>query len=114
MILSECNFFSKILESHVRATVLLPSMFDNDVLFAPLEEVYAPARFPALYLLHGALEDETSWLRMTAIERYAQQRRIVIVMPRGENGFWVNACRGSGIMISWPKNCRASSNILFP
>ncbi|MBR1821047.1 MAG: esterase family protein [Clostridia bacterium] len=94
MILCDCNFFSKTLENHVSAQVLLPSMFDNDALFADLNEIYRPRKFPALYLLHGALEDETSWLRMTAIERYAQKRQIAVVMPRGQNGFYTNAESG--------------------
>lgn len=95
MTLCECNFFSKALENHVGVTVLLPSTFDNDALFTGMDEVYAPRpAFPALYLLHGALEDETSWLRMTAVERYAQRRGIAVVMPRGQNGFYVNAKSG--------------------
>ncbi len=95
MISCQCHFFSKALKSHVGVQVLLPAMFDNDTLFSSYEEVYLPRRFPVLYLLHGALEDETSWLRMTNIERYAQRHSVAVVMPRGENSFYVNAKYGA-------------------
>ncbi len=43
-----------------------------------------------VYLLHGMHGDHTGWCRKTAIERYAQDRRIAIVMPDGENGFYTD------------------------
>lgn len=96
MIRSQINFFSKMLGSHVSAEVLIPNPADNDLLFMDLRDAYPKDRhFPVLYLLHGALEDESSWIRQTCIEHYAQQHSIAVVMPRGENSFYVNAEFGS-------------------
>lgn len=94
MILNHCNFYSKVLQSHVDLNVLLPSMADNDHLFHDLNEIYDERKIPVLYLLHGALDDYSMWLRHTNIERYAEEAKIAVVMPSGQNGFYSNALYG--------------------
>lgn len=95
MISLKCNFFSKVLLSHVDVDILLPSMKDNDCVNTPLDDIYADTPpCPVLYLLHGALDDHTMWVRQTAIERYAEQAGIAVVMPSGENWFYTDAARG--------------------
>lgn len=94
MILNHCNFFSKVLNNHVDVNVLLPAMPDNAHIFHSLEEVYAQRTIPVLYLLHGALDDYSMWLRQTNIERFAEEAGIAVVMPSGQNGFYSNAIYG--------------------
>lgn len=95
MTLSQCNFFSKVLQNHVTVNVLIPSLPDNDCLHAPLDEIYPKdKKHPTLYLLHGALDDYSSWLRHTNIERYAEEKGIAVVMPSGQNGFYTNTPNG--------------------
>lgn len=87
--------FSKILCSHVDVDILLPSLPDNEAyLERDLKKVYQKKQYPALYLLHGALDDHSMWIRNTNIEAYAEQARIAVVMPSGQNGFYVNAKYG--------------------
>jgi len=43
---------------------------------------------PVLYLLHGAYGDAFSWIRYSNIDRYAQERGIVVVMASAENSFY--------------------------
>ena len=43
---------------------------------------------PVLYLLHGAYGDAFSWIRYSNIDRYAQDRGIVVVMASAENSFY--------------------------
>lgn len=92
MVSLTCNFFSKTLLNHVDVDILLPSCPDNDCVNAPLERIYgdAPA-YPVLYLLHGALDDRTMWVRHTGIEDYAQQANMAVVMPSGGNWFYTDA-----------------------
>lgn len=45
-----------------------------------------------LYLLHGITGDEKDWLYGTRIERYAIEHKIAVVMPDGDNNFYVNNC----------------------
>lgn len=94
MIFTHCNFFSKVLQSHVDVNVLLPCMEDIECLSQELDIIYKKRKMPVLYLLHGALEDYTGWLRQTNIERYAEQAGLAVVMPGGQNGFYTNAKYG--------------------
>lgn len=43
-----------------------------------------------LYLLHGVTGDESDWLYGTRIERYAIENNIAVIMPDGNNNFYVN------------------------
>jgi len=46
------------------------------------------ARYPALYLLHGASDNYSNWLRSTAVERYATERGLAVVMPSAALSFY--------------------------
>ena len=95
MNLFHCNFFSKTLKNHVDLNVLIPTMKDNECLNAGYDEIYKKSQpFKTLYLLHGALDDYSSWIRHTSIERYAEEKGIAVVMPSGQNGFYSNAIFG--------------------
>ena len=45
-----------------------------------------------LYLLHGVTGDEKDWLYGTRIERYAIENKIAVIMPDGNNNFYVDNC----------------------
>lgn len=51
-------------------------------------------RYPVLYLLHGWSDDETIWMRRTAIERHAADLGLVVVMPRVELSYYQNMASG--------------------
>ena len=46
--------------------------------------------YPVLYLLHGHGQDHTSWLRLTRIESYLQNTDVIVVMPNGCRGCYVD------------------------
>lgn len=94
MIYTQCNFFSKVLQNHVDVNVLLPCMEEVESLSQELDVIYQKREMPALYLLHGALEDHTGWMRNTNVERYAAKAQTAVVMPSGQNGFYTNAKYG--------------------
>lgn len=48
----------------------------------------AESPFKTLYLLHGLYGSHTDWLTLTAIRRYAAEKRIAVIMPAGENSFY--------------------------
>jgi len=50
--------------------------------------------FPVLYLLHGWSDDDSIWMRRTSIERYAMERGLAVVMPRGELSYYQNMASG--------------------
>lgn len=46
--------------------------------------------FKTLYLLHGIFGDGESWLYNTNINKYAMNKNIAVIMPSGENMFYVD------------------------
>lgn len=92
----QVNFFSKELESYLDVIVLYPTPHNGDMLSMEYEEVYPfPRKTPkTLYLLHGALDDYTSWLRGSGVERYAEEHQICVVMPSGQNSFYADRKNG--------------------
>ncbi|HKL60403.1 MAG TPA: alpha/beta hydrolase family protein [Sphaerochaeta sp.] len=50
--------------------------------------------YKVLYLLHGLKQDETSWIRMSSIERYVSQLPLVVVMPSVHRSFYTDQVRG--------------------
>lgn len=47
-------------------------------------------KYKCLYLLHGLSDDHTIWMRRTAIERYATEYGICVVMPCGGRSFYTD------------------------
>jgi putative tributyrin esterase len=48
-------------------------------------------RYPVLYLLHGYGGDSEDWPTRTKIKEYIADLRLVVVMPDGENSWYVNS-----------------------
>jgi len=67
---------SQALGRHVSLTALLPEEGDGP--------------FPVVYLLHGMMDDYSTWLRRTALERHALGRGLAIILPDGGLSWWRN------------------------
>ena len=83
MALIQVNFVSKCLFRTVPMNVILP--VDK---IGPSGSL--PDRFKALYLLHGLLGNYTDWVTGTRIQRWAEERNLAVVMPSGDNSFYVD------------------------
>lgn len=46
--------------------------------------------FPVLYLLHGLSDDHTCWWRYTSVERYANERNMILVIPEVQRSFYTD------------------------
>ena len=78
------DFLSKCLMRTVSINVILPiDKVDSDI-----KEEIMP--FKTLYLLHGVLGNNTDWINATRLDLWAKERNIAVVMPSGENKFYVN------------------------
>lgn len=74
------------------------SLLRNSTFYAviPCDKMYfdgrirTPGPFKTLYLLHGVFGDYTDWLYGTRIQRWAQDRNLAVIMPSGENKFYVD------------------------
>lgn len=90
MALLHCNFMSCSLGRPVPIQVVLPT----DKMAGPQGQ--APqGPFKTLYLLHGIFGDETDWVCGTRLQSWAQDRNLAVVMPAGENSFYVDNPRAS-------------------
>ncbi len=78
MALMEVKFYAKTLGMCTSCYVILPQK-SHGIGVDGAETVRE--KYPVLYLLHGASDDHTIWLRRTSIERYVASMGMAVVMP---------------------------------
>lgn len=86
MAIINVNFLSESLMRSTDIKVILPI---DKILFPgmkPREE----KPFKTLYLLHGVLGDNNDWIKGTRIALWAQENNLAVIMPSGENQFYLN------------------------
>lgn len=69
----------------VRLEAVLPDIYRANV----------PEKLPLLLLLHGMSDCESSYMRMSALEQYARNHSMAIVMPATHMGSYTNQYAGS-------------------
>ena len=79
------QFQSKLINATLPYNVILP----------PGYRTSATTRYPVLYLLHGHGGHYTDWLTRTNVADCAAQYRMIIVMPEGNNSWYVDGAAGS-------------------
>ena len=73
----QMEFKSQTLKRTVSANVILPT-----------ERFRGP--FPTLYLLHGLTDNYNGWLNYSRIRLWAEESGLAVVMPSGENSFYMD------------------------
>ena len=91
MALIQINFMSECLLRTVTVNAIVP--FDKITMPGMPEREKKP--FKTLYLLHGILGNYTDWLSGTRIQRWAEEKNLAVIMPSGENHFYVD-CKATG------------------
>ncbi len=86
MAIVQVNFLSKLLFRTVNFTAIIPA----DKLELPGSPVKEKKPFKTLYLLHGLLGSEVDYISGTRIQRWAEEKNLAVIMPAGENGFYVD------------------------
>lgn len=71
--------------------VILPS----DKIPYPGMKVREDKPYPTLYLLHGVFGNYTDWVCNTAIQALAEEKDLAVVMPSGDNMFYVDQPAGN-------------------
>ena len=77
MALIQMDFRSETLKRTVSANVILP-----------VEKFRGP--YPTLYLLHGLTDNCNGWLTYSRIRLWAEESGLAVVMPSGENSFYLD------------------------
>ena len=82
------NFFSKTLMRQVAFTAVVP--VDKFIFAPPSAQPEEKKPFKTLYLLHGIFGNCTDWLSATRIQDYANDHNLAVIMPSGDNAFYVD------------------------
>lgn len=82
----QVNLLSESLMRTVPVNVILPV----DKLAFPGTPKRPNKPYKTLYLLHGIFGNYTDWVNGTRIQRYAEEHDLVVVMPSGDNAFYVD------------------------
>lgn len=80
--LLQAQIFSRALQGETCLNILLPQELTSRT-------------YPILYLLHGMYGGPSNWLRYTSLERYVEERQLVVVLPEGKNSFYLDTSPGS-------------------
>ena len=103
-ILLEMNFLSKELGKNTQVNIILPHQMDEG------------KKCKTLWLLHGLKGDHTSWLRNTAIERYASKHDLCVIMPNVDRSWYTNTKYGLNylnyITKELPEVCRRNFSVM--
>lgn len=81
MALLEISLHSQALKRTVNVTAIVPS---------DKEGLIPGQKFKTLYLLHGVYGNQYDWLSGTRIQRWAEEKNLAVIMPAGENSFYVD------------------------
>jgi S-formylglutathione hydrolase FrmB len=91
----QCNFYSQSLCVNTNIGLIIPTPNSDEVLNKKSSDYFKPGiSYQTLYLFHGAYGDYSDWMRLTGIERYAQERKVAVVMPSVANSFYQDMYRG--------------------
>lgn len=82
----QVNLLSRCLMRTVPVNVILPV----DKLMLPGAPKRADKPYKTLYLLHGIFGNYTDWVCGTRIQRFAEENDLAVVMPSGDNAFYVD------------------------
>ena len=84
--LFECTFYSDSLSRTITMNAIIPT---DKTMFTQHEQRDIK-EYKALYLLHGGLGSHVDWIGGTNIQRWAQDKDLMVFMPSGENLFYID------------------------
>jgi S-formylglutathione hydrolase FrmB len=70
---------------------LVNAALPYNVILPPAYRSASTTRYPVLYLLHGLSGHYTDWVTRTNISDYAAEYRLIIVMPEGNDSWYVDS-----------------------
>ncbi|OBR68888.1 hypothetical protein A7K91_25730 [Paenibacillus oryzae] len=82
MAFMQLDLYSRMLTRQTEIAVVIP------------ERGEPSAAYPVLWLLHGACDNHSGWWRNTAVELYAEEYGIAVVMPTADLSFYANGPLG--------------------
>ncbi len=90
MAVIKMNFLSKYLGMQTNLTICMPTFTHRDFVDQK-PDFYKPGiKYQTLYLLHGGAGDDSDYVNLTNIVRYADEHKIAVVMPCDYNHFYTD------------------------
>lgn len=86
----ELRYFSKAIRTGVTVNVILPEGGKKEEGVGNL-----PDNYKTVWLFHGLNGNQNSWIENTAIERYARERRLAVVMPCADRSWYTDTAYGA-------------------
>lgn len=86
MAILDIQFYSQALNRQVPYKVIIP--IDGPI--SDEDTSLSDSNFRTLYLLHGMMGNNSDWLRNTNINQLAYDYNIAVVMPSGDNSFYID------------------------
>ena len=109
------NFFSPTLYTNTDLKVILPTPNSYEYDEPGGMDYFRPGvKYQVLYLLHGLAGDYTHWTRYSSIERYAQDRRLLVVMPSAGNSFYQDMAQGGAYLTYLTQELPRFIQAIFP
>lgn len=90
MAILECNMFSNCIGRVITFNAIIP--VGKNRMFEKVDDEGKP--FKTLYLLHGILNNHTTYLTRSRIQELAEERNLAVIMPAGEYSFYVDNPNG--------------------
>ena len=85
------NIFSCMLGRQTSFCVILPEAGMMEAVTGQAKDYYKPGmKYQVLWLLHGFGGDEEDYIKWTNVVRYAQDNKLMVVMPSAYNGAYVD------------------------
>jgi S-formylglutathione hydrolase FrmB len=81
---------SESLMRTVNVNVILPV---DKLLFPGMKP--KTGKYKTLYLMHGVLGSQFDWISGSRVQRWAEEKDLAVVMPAGENMFYVDQPKGN-------------------
>lgn len=110
-----CNYYSDALKLNTDLNIIIPTP-NSDELMNHKDTSYwrAGAKYQVLYLLHGTYGDYSDWEHLTSIEKYAQNHKLMVVMPSVANSFYQDMAIGPKYLTFLTEELPAYITTLFP
>lgn len=110
-----CNYYSDALKLNTDINVVIPTP-NSDELMNHKDTGYwhEGARYQVLYLLHGTYGDYSDWCHLTSIEKYAQNHKVMVVMPSVANSFYQDMLYGPAYLTFLTEELPQYLGRLFP
>ena len=80
--------------AYIRCDVMSSALRMGTSFVAIIPEQGAGENTPVLYLLHGLSDSCTAWTRYTSIERYANEKKMAVIMPEVQRSFYTDMIFG--------------------